>query len=255
MLGALGNGARIHDGLVRILGTHKGLLDAVVAEDIGAVDKASHAVARGHIGGGGTNFVGQGHLVGDLGRILAVVALGAGIKAHRSQRLVGVLAGRNGLGIADGDLAVQVRDVGDGLDLGVGALGANNHEVVGEHILTRVGVDELGGLSVIHGALGSGDEHVDRGAGTHLLDEVAGGLKLRVGKGGAGLVGVELLNLGQGLLERVGGKDLQLDGFLLGRCLSRTGIGSGRLGRLAARAAGKAKAGGSGSRKRDKTAA
>lgn len=45
VLRALGNGARVHDGLVRILGTHKGLLDAVVAEDIGAVDKAGHAVA------------------------------------------------------------------------------------------------------------------------------------------------------------------------------------------------------------------
>ena len=54
MFGAIGNSARVHDGLVRILGAHEGLLDAVVAEDIGAVDKASHAVARGHIGGGGS---------------------------------------------------------------------------------------------------------------------------------------------------------------------------------------------------------
>lgn len=104
------------------------------------------------------------------------------------------------------NLTVQIRDVGDGLDLSIGALGANDHEIVDEHVLAGVGVDELGGLSVIHGALGSGDEHVDRGAGLHLLDEVAGGLKLRVGKGGAGLVGVELLNLGQGLLEGVSGK-------------------------------------------------
>ncbi len=184
-----------------------------------------------------------------FGRILAVVALDAGVEAHGSQRLVGVLAGGDGLGVADGDLAVQVRDVGDGLDLGVGALGANNHEVVDEHVLTRVGVDELGGLSVIHGTLGSGDEHVDRGAGLHLLNEVAGGLKLRIGKGGAGLVGVELLDLGKGLLEGVGGKDLQLDGFLLGRGLGGAGIGSGRLGRLAARATGKTKAGSGDSRK------
>lgn len=140
------------------------------------------------------------------------------------------------------NLTVQIRDVGDGLDLSIGALGANDHEIVDEHVLAGVGVDELGGLSVIHGALGSGDEHVDRGAGLHLLDEVAGGLKLRVGKGGAGLVGVELLNLGQGLLEGVSGKDLQLDGFLLGRGLGGADIGSGRLGRLAARTAGKTKA-------------
>ena len=39
--------------------------------------------------------------------------------------------------------------------LGVGALGANDHEVVDEHILTGVGVDEPGGLGVVHGALGS----------------------------------------------------------------------------------------------------
>lgn len=84
-----------------------------------------------------------------------------------------ILAGGNGLGVANGNLAVQVRDVGDGLDLGVGALGANDHEVVDEHVLTRVGVDEFGGLSVIHGALGSGDEHVDGGTGAHLLDKVA----------------------------------------------------------------------------------
>lgn len=74
MLGALGDSARIHDGLVRVLGTHEGLLDAVVAEDIGAVDKSSHAVACGHIGGGGTNFIGQCDLVGNLGSILTVVA-------------------------------------------------------------------------------------------------------------------------------------------------------------------------------------
>ena len=105
MFGAIGDSARIHDGLVRVLGTHKGLLDAVVAEDIGAVDKTSHAVACGHIGGGGTNFVGQCDLVGDLGSILAVVALGAGVEAHGGQGLVGVLAGGNGLGVANGDLA------------------------------------------------------------------------------------------------------------------------------------------------------
>ena len=254
MLGALGNGTRVHDGLVRILRAHEGLLDAVVAEDIGAVDKTGHAVARGHIGGSGTNFVGQRYLVGDLGSILAVVALGAGVEAHGSQRLVGVLAGWDGPGVADGDLAVQIRDVGDGLDLGVGALGANDHEVVDEHILTGVGVDELGGLRVIHGALGSGNEHIDRGAGTHLLDEVAGGLKLRVGKGGAGLLGVELLNRGQSLLERVGSKDLQFDS-LLGRSLGGAGIGAGRLRRLIAGAAGKAKAGSGDSRKRDESAA
>ena len=74
MLGAIGDSARIHDGLVRILGAHEGLLDAVVAEDVRAVDKTGHAVACGHIGGGGTNFVGQRDLVGDLGSILAVVA-------------------------------------------------------------------------------------------------------------------------------------------------------------------------------------
>ena len=161
-----------------------------------------------------------------FGHVLAVIALGAGVEAHRSKRLVGVLAGRNGLGVANGDLAVQIRDVGDGLDLDIGALSANDHEVVDEHVLTRVGVDELGGLGVVHGALGGRDEHVDGGTGAHLLDKVARRLKLRVGEGGAGLVGVKLLNLGQSLLERVGGKDLQLDGFLLGRCLSRTGIGS-----------------------------
>ena len=249
MLGALGNGTRVHDGLVRILGAHEGLLDAVVAEDIGAVDKTGHAVTRGHIGGGGTNFVGQGHLVGDLGRILAVVTLGTSVEAHGSQSLVGVLAGRNGLGVANGDLAVQVRDVGDGLDLGVRALGADDHEVVDEHILTGVGVDELGGLGVIHGALGGRDKHVDGGTGAHLLDKVAGRLKLRVGKRGTGLVGVKLLNLGQSLLERVGSKDLQLDGFLLGRGLGGAGIGSGRLGRLAARATVKTKAGSGNSRK------
>lgn len=107
--------------LVRVLGAHEGLFDAVVAVDVRAVDKTGNAVACRHIGGGGTNFVCQCDLVGDLGRILAVVALGAGIEAHRSQRLVGVLAGGNGLGVANGDLAVQIRDVGDGLDLGVGA--------------------------------------------------------------------------------------------------------------------------------------
>ena len=134
------------------------------------------------------------------------------------------------------------------------SLSANDHEVVDEHILTGVGVDELGGLGVIHGALGGCDEHVNGGTGAHLLDEVAGGLELRVGKGGAGLVGIKLLNLGQSLLERVGGKDLQLDSFL-GRCLSRTGIGSGRLGRIVARAAGKTKTGSGDSRKRDESAA
>ena len=116
VLGALGNGARVHDGLVRILGAHEGLLDAVIAEDIGAVDKTGHAVARRHIGGGGTNFVGQCDLVGDLGCVLAIVTLGTGVEARGGQCLIGVLAGRNGLGVADGDLAVQARDVGDGLD-------------------------------------------------------------------------------------------------------------------------------------------
>ena len=53
VLGALGNGTRIHDGLVRILGAHEGLLDAVVAEDVGAVDKAGHAVARRDVSCGG----------------------------------------------------------------------------------------------------------------------------------------------------------------------------------------------------------
>ncbi len=168
---------------------------------------------------------------------------------HGGQRLVGVLAGRNGLGVADGDLAVQVRDVSDGLDLGIGALGANDHEVVDEHILTRVGIDEPGGLGIVHGALGGCDEHVDRGAGTHLLDKVAGRFELRVGKRGTGLVSVELLNLGQSLLERVGSEDLKLNS-LLGRNLGGAGIGSGRLGRLAARAAGKTKAGSGDSRKR-----
>ena len=242
MLGAIGDSAGIHDGLVRVLGAHEGLLDAVVAEDIGAVDKTGHAVARRDVRRSGADLVGQSHLVGEIGCILAVVALGAGVEAHRSQGLVGVLASGNGLGVADGDLAVQIRDVGDGLDLGVGALGANDHEVVDEHVLTRVGVDELGGLGVVHGALGGRDEYVDGGTGAHLLDKVARRLKLRVGKRGAGLVGIELLNLGQGLLERVGSKDLQLDS-LLGRCLSKTGIGASRPRRLAAGAASKPKAG------------
>ena len=255
MLGALGNGTRVHDGLVRVLGAHEGLLDAVVAEDVGAVDKTSHAVARRDVRRSSADLVGQGHLVGDLGSILAVVALGAGVEAHRSQRLVGVLAGGNGLGVANGDLAVQIRDVGDGLDLGVGALGANDHKVVDEHVLTRIDVDELGGLGVVHGALGGRDEHVDGGTGAHLLDKVARRLKLRVGKRSAGLLGVELLNLGQGLLERVGGKDLQLDSLLLRGRLGGAGIGSGRLGRLAARAASKTKAGSGDSRKRDESAA
>ena len=105
MLGAIGDSTGIHDGLVRILGAHEGLLDAVVAEDIGAVDKTGYAVACGHIGGSGTNFVGQRFLVGDLGSILAVVALGAGVEAYGSQRLVGVLAGGDGLGVANGDPA------------------------------------------------------------------------------------------------------------------------------------------------------
>lgn len=74
MLGAIGDSTGIHDGLVRVLGAHEGLLDAVVAVDVRAVDKTGNAVACGHIGGGGTNFVCQCDLVGDLGRILAVVA-------------------------------------------------------------------------------------------------------------------------------------------------------------------------------------
>ena len=239
---------------MRILGAHEGLLDAVIAEDIGAVDKTGHAVARRDVRRSGADLIGQGHFVGDLGSILAIVALGAGVEAHGDQGLVGVLAGGNGLGVANGDLAVQIRDVGDGLDLGVGALGTNNHEIIDEHVLTCVDVDELGGLGVVHGALGGRDEHVDGGTGAHLLDKVARRLKLRVGKRGAGLLGVELLNLGQSFLERVGGKDLKLDSFL-GRCLSRTGIGSGRLRRLATRAAGKTKAGSGDSRKRDESAA
>ena len=84
MLGALGNGARVHDGLVRILGAHEGLLDAVIAEDIGAVNKTGHAVARRDVRRSGADLVGQGHLVGKLGCILAVVALGAGVETHRS---------------------------------------------------------------------------------------------------------------------------------------------------------------------------
>lgn len=71
---------------------------------------------------------------------------------------------------------VQIRDVVDDLDLGVGALGANDHKVVDEHILTGVGIDESGGLGVVHGALGGRDEYVNRGTGTHLLDKVAGAL-------------------------------------------------------------------------------
>lgn len=106
---------------MRILGAHEGFLDAVVTEDIGAVDKTGHAVACGHIGGGGAHLIGQGNLIGDLGRILAVVALGAGVEAHGGQGLVGILASGNSLSVANGDLAVQIRDVGDGLDLGVGA--------------------------------------------------------------------------------------------------------------------------------------
>ena len=255
MLGALGHGTRVHNGLVRILRAHEGLLDAVVAVDVGAVDKTCHAVARGHVGGSGADLIGQRDLVGNLGRVLAVVALGAGVEADGGQRLVGVLAGRNGLSVADGDLAVQVRDIGDGLDLGVGALGANDHEVVDEHVLTGVGVDELGSLGIVHGALGSGDEHVDGSAGLHLLDQVARGLELRVGKGGAGLVGVEFLDLGKGLLERVGGENLQLDGLLLRGGLGRTCVGTSRLGLLVTRAASKAKAGGSSGRKRNETAA
>mgnify|MGYP000694826780 CR=1 FL=1 len=121
MFGAIGDSARIHDGLMRVLGTHKGLLDAVVAVDVGAVDKASHAVACRDVRRSRADLVGQGHIVGDLGGVLAVVALGAGVEAHGGQGLVGVLAGGNGLGVANGDLAVQIRDVGDGLDLGVGA--------------------------------------------------------------------------------------------------------------------------------------
>ena len=68
MLGALGNGTRIHDGLVRILGAHEGLLDAVVAEDIGAIDEAGHAVARGHVGGSGADLIGQRPLATSLSR-------------------------------------------------------------------------------------------------------------------------------------------------------------------------------------------
>ena len=199
---------------MRILGAHEGFLDAVVTEDIGAVDKTGHAVACGHIGGGGAHLIGQGNLIGDLGRILAVVALGAGVEAHGGQGLVGILASGNSLSVANGDLAVQIRDVGDGLDLGVGASARMITRSL-TNMSSRVSAsDELGGLSVIHGALGSGNEHVDGGTGAHLLDKVAGGLKLRVCKRGAGLLCVELLNLGQSLLERVGGKDLQLDSFL-----------------------------------------
>ena len=74
-----------------------------------------------------------------------------------------------------------------------------------------------------------------------------------LGKGGAGLVGVELLDLGKGLLEGVSSENLQIDSLLLRGRLGGAGIGTSGLGRLVARAAGKAKAGGS--RKRDKTAA
>ena len=57
VLGAIGNSTRVHDGLVRVLGAHEGLLDAVVAEDVGAVDKTGHAVARRDVGGSGTDLV------------------------------------------------------------------------------------------------------------------------------------------------------------------------------------------------------
>ena len=196
----------------------------------------------------------------NLWKVGAPLAAERAVLSSAQVLLVRIVSGLGTTAIAANSLGVSAESlcymagVGDGLDLGVGALGTNNHEVVDEHVLTRVGVDELGGLGVVHSALGGRDEHVNRGAGAHLLDKVAGRLKLRVGKGGTRLLGVELLNLGQSLLERVGGEHLQPDG-LLERSLGRTRIGAGRLRRLVARAASKAKAGSGDSRKRDESAA
>ena len=161
-------------------------------------------------------------------------------------------AGGDGLGVANGDLAVQFATSAMASTLVSEPLGANDHEVVDEHVLTRVGVDEFGGLSVVHGALGGRDEHVDGGTGAHLLDKVARRLKLRVGKRGAGLVGRAPEPRAGPSRGELAAKTCSSTAFFLEEDLAEPASEPAGSGRLVARAASKAKAGDSGSRKRDK---
>ena len=232
VLGARGNGTGVHDGLVRVVRAGAGDLYAVVAVDVGGVHEADDAVAGRDVLGRRTDLVGLHDLARDGVGVRAALALLVAVQPDACERLVGVLARGHRARLADGDVAVDRSHVLERADFYVGALAAHDHEVVHEHVLTGGLVYELALNGVVHGACARRDENIDRSAAAHLLDEVARALVLRVGKRHAGLLGVERLDLGHGLLERVSRKDLKLNGL--------GGVGSRSVGRTRGRGLGRA---------------
>lgn len=137
---------------MRILWTHKGLLNAIVPEDIRAIDEADDRITGRNVLGGCAHLVGQRHAIGELRRVLTVVTGSPCVQANGKQRLVCVLARRNRDGVSDSHLAVDVREILKRVDFDVRAFGLGDHEVIHEHVEARVVVDQARLNGVIHGA-------------------------------------------------------------------------------------------------------
>ena len=202
-------------------------LHTVEAVDVGGVDECQVNSAGGNLLADVTDGLLLVDLALELGALVAGGAflgnasgVGAGLTvgvvegAHGGESLVGVVACGDG-GVTDGNGVLAGSGVLQG-DLGdLGILSGNDDEVVGEHLEAGVGVDQAGGLGVIHLGVGGADQDVSVCAALELLVKLAGGEVLGVFESDVGVVlGVEGLNVLHGLGQRVCSENLQLDVLL-----------------------------------------
>ena len=200
-------------------------LDPVIAVDIGGVHETDLHVARAHVFGHVANLLRTGvHLVGD--RCVPLVGHRAVIRLRRRRQTGGdeglqrILAGRNRIGLADGEgidgVGSEIDQVGD---LEVAVRGGSEDQVVIEHVQARGRVDGAVLVRLVHGARRCRDEDIGMGlrlavGAGELAHERARGFELSIREGNLRMrLGVKLLNFRQGLLQRIGCEDMQLDGI------------------------------------------
>ena len=145
---------------MRVIGAGIGNLNTLIAIHIGGVHKTQRAVARGHILGSSAHLIGNYHTVGNRRIVGAILALRLAVQAHARKRLVGVLASRDGTGLANGNAALGCGDVFKGIHRHVSVLATHDHELVGEHVLTRGIVNKARLRRIVHGARRGSDEDV-----------------------------------------------------------------------------------------------
>ena len=193
---------------------------------LGVLAHVAHLAAEGHL-----RLQGRGELAALARGIGAGGPVGLDVAADRRQGLASVVAGRHVL-IAHGQRVLAGGDVfkADVLTGQIAALLGDDDQIVVEHGLAGVLLDVARLNRIVHGALRGRNEDVGVLAGTEHLVQRAGSLVLSVAEGDVGvLLSVELLGLGHGLGQGIGGENLQLH---------RLALRLGRLGGLGFRLGG-----------------